>query len=221
MNITSTHDVSSHHVKILVHGPPGSGKTRLVATLPGKALILSAEAGLLSLADEKIDTAEIKTIEDLREAYAFLKRGDHDYQWVCIDSISEIAEIVLHHEMDQTTNGMRAYGEMAKIVFSVLRNFRGLPMGVYMTAKQEKTATDGGLLFSPMLPGKQLSNGIGHIFDEIFAMRVAKNEDGTIRTALLTQNDGQYEAKDRSGKLETYEQPNLAAIVAKIQGSKK
>lgn len=218
MNITSTKGAKGNGVKILVHGPPGAGKTRLVATLPGKALILSAEAGLLSLADEDIDSTTISTIDDLRDAYAFLKKGGHDYEWVCIDSISEIAEIVLAHEMEQTTNGMRAYGEMAKIVFSVLRNFRSLPMGVYMTAKQERIQGDAGLLFVPMLPGKQLSNGIGHIFDEIFAIRTAKNEDGTIRRALLTQNDGSYEAKDRSGKLEVYEQANIAAIVAKIQG---
>lgn len=220
MQITSTKDMAGGDVKILVHGPPGAGKTRLVATLPGRALILSAEAGLLSLADEDIDSATIATIDDLRDAYAFLKRGDHQYDWVCVDSISEIAEIVLAYEMEQTANGMRAYGEMAKVCFSVLRNFRSLPMGVYMTAKQERIQTDDGMLFAPLLPGKQLSNGIGHVFDEIFALRTAKNEDGTIRRALLTQNDGSYEAKDRSGKLEVYESADLAAIVAKIKGTK-
>ena len=70
--------VDSRAPKILVYGGAGVGKTTLIASLRGKMLILSAEAGLLSLAgaDLDADVVEVTSIEALRAVYAELVPND-------------------------------------------------------------------------------------------------------------------------------------------------
>ena len=46
-------------IKILLYGNSGAGKTFLTSTLEGKTIILSAEAGLLSLQGYDIDAITI------------------------------------------------------------------------------------------------------------------------------------------------------------------
>ena len=45
--------VDNQGAKILVYGEAGSGKTTLCSTAPGKILMISAEAELLSIKDSK------------------------------------------------------------------------------------------------------------------------------------------------------------------------
>jgi phage nucleotide-binding protein len=217
-------------IKVLVHGPAGAGKTVLCATTgaPDKTLILSAEAGLLSLRKmvqtapelEAVTVATISSIDDLREAYRHLKAGGHPFTWVCLDSISEIAEQVLNHEKSKTKDGRAAYGALNDTMLELLRAFRDLPMNVYMSAKQEREQDEdtGRTLYSPSLPGKRLSQGISYLFDEVFALRIDKDEQGPYRV-LVCKPDGRFEAKDRSGQLAALEVPNLAEIHNKIMGA--
>jgi hypothetical protein len=79
-----------------------------------------------------------------------------------------------------------------------------------------RVEVDGRLLWTPSMPGKQLSQGIAYMFDEVFFFRVHTAEDGTIKRALQTQTDGYHEAKDRSGALEPFEPANLTTIFNKI-----
>jgi len=226
MELTTTREAATNHgLKILVHGPAGAGKTRLCATTGDleHTLILSAEAGLLSLRDYDIDVAVIKSIADMKSAYSFVRKtmnpeydGKH-YTWVCIDSLSEIAEVCLAYEKDQTANGMRAYGEMADVMFKIIRAFRDLAgINVVFTAKQDRVNDEGRLLYVPLLPGQQLSKGISYLFDEVFAMRTANDSEGNVRRFLQTVNDGTYDAKDRSGALDPAVDPNLHKIATTI-----
>ena len=68
INLKSTRGAASDGVKVLVYGQAGSGKTSLIGTLPAP-IIISAEAGLLSLADLDIPYIEITDMASLREAY--------------------------------------------------------------------------------------------------------------------------------------------------------
>jgi len=214
---TSTAAIA-HGLKVLVHGPAGAGKTRLCATTGDleNTLILSAEAGLLSLREFDIDCIEIDTFEKLREAYGFLRTGDHKYTWVCLDSLSEIAEVCLANEKASTTDGRKAYAELADVMFKLIRGFRNLPMNVYMSAKQSRIENEGSLVYAPLMPGRQLGMGLPYMFDEVFAMRAAKNDEGKIVRYLQTSNDGYYDAKDRSGSLDLMEKASLSYIKDKI-----
>ncbi len=222
ITMTTTHEQArTQGIKMLVHGPAGAGKTRLCATTGDhpSTIILSAEAGLLSLRGTDIDVAIINRLDDMRFALDYLRAGDGEkYRWVCIDSLSEIAERVLHEELDKTKDPRKAYGEMASVMFRLIKAFRDLPgRHVLMTCKTERVDGGGSLLWAPNLPGKQLSQGISYLFDEVFALRAQAKDDGGAIQYLQTVNDGYYEAKDRSGALDAAEPANLAHIVNKIQ----
>ena len=217
MKITNTKDVSATTIKVLVHGPAGAGKTRLCSTTGGKPIIISAESGLLSLSGMDIDVIEVKDMAGLQEAYLFLK-DDKKYDWVCLDSISEIAEVVLEAEKAKTSDPRKAYGEMQTTMMSLMRSFRDLPKNIYFSAKQERVKDEmtGGLVYGPSAPGQKVGPAMPYLFDIVMALHSWKDEEGNIQRALQTQKDAQYEAKDRSGKLEFIEKPDLSLIHSKI-----
>lgn len=220
MKIISTRQAANTFgLKILVHGPPGAGKTRLCATTGdlGRTLIISVEGGLLSVRDWDIDVVQVRTIDDVYEVFEYLKKEGDAYTWVCLDSISEIAEIVLAGEKLRNRDARRAYGEMADTVFDLIRGFRNLNCHVLMTAKQGREEIDGRTLHGPLLPGRQLTLNVAYLFDEVFALRVETNSEGEIIRVLQTGRSRSYDAKDRSGSLNMFEDADLAAVAAKIQ----
>jgi phage nucleotide-binding protein len=215
--ITNTSTVAAKYIKVLVHGPSGAGKTRLCATTGGRPLIISAESGLLSLREFNLDVWEVNKIEDLAEVFTFL-REDTTYDWVCLDSISEIAEVVLAAEKKLTKDPRKAYGEMQDRMVALIRAFRDLPKNVYFSAKQAKIKNDvtGEIVHGPSAPGQKIAEALPYFFDEVFALHNWKDDEGNFQTALQTRRDASYEAKDRSGALLPAEPANLGAIRTKI-----
>jgi hypothetical protein len=68
------------------------------------------------------------------------------------------------------------------------------------------------------MPGNKLAQQIPYLVDEVFALRVEKDADGVSQRALMCDSDGLWIAKDRSGKLGTWEVPDLGEIIRKIGG---
>lgn len=219
IKLISTRDCVNNGIKVLVHGRPGVGKTTLCATAP-KPIIISAESGLLSLRGHDIPVLEVSQIEDLYDAYDYvISEKGQEYETICLDSVSEIAERILAAEKDACKDGRKAYGNMQDRMEALLRSFRDIPgKNVYFSCKQEKIQSDtGALLLGPSMPGKNLSQGIGYFFDEEFCLAVGRDDEGTYRY-LQTQPDDSVEAKDRSGALAMIEKPDLSYIFEKIKG---
>ena len=219
INLKSTGSLSANGVKLLVYGQAGAGKTSLVKTLP-KPIVLSAEGGLLSIQDADIPYIEIASMDDLREAFTWCKdsKEAQAFETVALDSISEVAEVVLAHELKKNKDGRAAYGEMNTTMTELIRAFRDLPnKHVYFSAKLEKSQDEmGKLLYNPGMPGKSLTQGLPYFFDEVLALRVERDAEGVTQRALMCDSDGLWLAKDRSGKLAAWEAPDLGAIIKKI-----
>jgi len=222
ITLTSTKDSAAlNGLKFLVHGPAGAGKTSLCATTGEPTVIISAESGLLSLRGVDIPVIEVKTLDQLYEAYDFVVNTEQGqaFKWVCLDSISEIAEVVLNHEKKVAKDPRQAYGALAEKMTDLIRAFRDLPgRNVYFSCKQERAKDEqsGAMLYYPAMPGNMLKQGVGYFFDFVFALRIEKDADGNPTRWLQTSRDYNYEAKDRSGSLEMFESPDLSAIAAKV-----
>jgi len=68
------------------------------------------------------------------------------------------------------------------------------------------------------MPGNKLAQAIPYLVDEVLALRVEKDADGVPQRALMCAPDGLWTAKDRSGRLDAWEAPDLGAVIRKIAG---
>lgn len=221
INIKRTGGLSANGVKLLVYGAAGAGKTVLASTLP-EPIILSAEGGLLSLQALDLPYIAISTMDDLHEAYAWASQSEEasQYKSIALDSLSEIAEVVLNAEKKIAKDPRQAYGAMQEQMTDLIRAFRDLPgKHVYMSAKMEKAADEmGRVSYAPSMPGNKTAQQLPYFFDEVLALRVERDEQGVAQRALMCDGDGLWIAKDRSGRLDAWEAPNLGDIITKIGG---
>lgn len=224
---------SSSGVKLVLYGESGAGKTVLAATCPSP-IVISAESGLLSLKRRNIErifgvgnsnivyevpTICIKSMQDLGAAFEYVRQPG-----VCgtvfLDSISEIAEIVLSDEKAVAKDPRKAYGEMQDTLIDVIRDFREIVgKHVVMTAKLEWTKEQtGSSRFYPSMPGQKLSQMLPYHFDEVWRLVVGKDAQGNVLRALQTGLSPDSYAKDRSGALAMYEEAHLGLAFQKILG---
>jgi hypothetical protein len=225
-------------VKALVHGGSGVGKTVLMATMP-QPILISAESGLLSLRrtnlqrlidqgffavgtlDMDVKVIKVSNVDDLTAAHTWCAQHawSNGFRSVGLDSISEIMEQVLSNAKKQVKDPRQAYGELIEKGQMLVRAFRDLPgLNVCVAAKQEpaKDELSGVTRYGPSVPGSKLGPSLPYFFDEVFALRINKDQNGNSYRFLQTQPDLQYEAKDRSGMLAPMEYPHLGAVFSKV-----
>jgi hypothetical protein len=214
IKIQKTNEIKIDSVKCVVYGGAGIGKTRLCATAP-RPIIISAESGLLSLADVDCDYVEVKNKKELIDTYKDLKNSS-DYDTICLDSISEICEVLITQILPNHKDGRQAYGELAQVVMPILRDFRDIRGKHVIFSCKLKRYTDedtGKTTEDMLLPGNVLPHQVTYLVDELFKMKPDKKGDGAI---LQTRPDKVSFAKDRSGALDLEEIPNMSKIIEKI-----
>lgn len=210
-----------HGVKVLGFGAAGAGKTRFCGTAPSP-LIISAEAGLMSLRHKKIPVAVVHDIKDVDEAFTWcsLSAAKSGIKTICLDSISEITEKCLAAEKVKNKDPRAAYGEMAGRVIELVKKFRDLSgFHVIVTCKQTQIvdAITGVPKAVPLAPGQQVGPALPYLFDEVFYLyRDTDPATGVPYHACRTHASANCDAKDRSGVLDEIEYPDFANILHKI-----
>ena len=211
-----------HGVKVIGYGDAGAGKTRLCGTAPAP-VIFSAESGMLTLRNLDLPVWTVNTLADLQDAFRWVSGSTeaNQFQTVCLDSLSEIAEVVLAAEKIAKKDARQAYMELQEQVLSLVRGFRDLPgKHVYMAAKMSPMKDDesGLIKYAPAMPGQKLGPALPYLFDEVFHMGVGYTQEGAKFYYLRTQLSNRYTAKDRSGALDEFEPPDLTHVFNKILG---
>ena len=210
VKVKSSKGAGMDQVKLLVYGAAGVGKTVLCSTAPNP-VIISAEKGLLSIADKDVAVIEVTSIRELQQAFDLVKKGE--WETVCLDSISEIAEVVLAEYKGLVNDGRQAYGQLNDEMSKIIRQFRDLDKNVVLTAKELRDeGNSGGTYSRPSMPGKTLTGSVPYFFDLVLYMKSAKD-----KRVLYTRDSFTYNAKDRSGKLDDKEDPNLTQLFAKVK----
>lgn len=223
IKLTNT-NIASDFVKVLVFGDSGVGKTSLIATSP-KPIIISAEAGLMSISHTDIPVIEVSSLQELWEAYEFVISDEaEEFETICIDSVSEVAEVMLSAYKKEHKDGRAAYGQLNDSMLELIRMFRDIKnKHVYMSAKMSRIedGSTGIAKYKAMMPGKTLVQQLPYLFDEILCLQVAEDEDGDTYRYIQTQPSVTHDAKDRSGKLANPEKPDLGIIFNKITGKEQ
>lgn len=209
-------------ISAIVYGESGIGKTHFCGTLPGKTLVIAAEAnGIKTLARaahaDDIEVAYLpepgKTIEEtsdkLNKFFDALMIRDMAYDNIVLDSATELANYLLIQKTDPAKNGgmpaMKTYGEVQfamKRYLRILRDLaeiKGKNVIVISLEAELILAQNSDAQMSkthPALSGKKLSPEAEGLFDIV--AHLEKKPDGT-RGFRLEGNE-QFVAKDRFGR---------------------
>lgn len=226
MNILFTNDISAEDgIKCVVHGNSGTGKTVLASTAPSP-IIFSAEKGLLSLKRAKVPYIDIGNYKQLNEAFswAMSSKETKNYQTYCLDSLSEIAEVILEEEKRKSKDGRAAHGATQDICYRLMRNFRDIKgKNVQFNAKTKMIDISEDFTtyqrFVPIMPNNALQQQVPYFFDLVLHLYVGTDvtTNKTYR-AIHTQEKREWQAKDRSGLLAEIEPANLTTIFKKAVG---
>lgn len=216
IKIQKTSDIIVDAVKTVVFGGAGVGKTRLCATAPSP-IIISAESGLLSLAEVDVAYIEVRNLNEFDEAYRFMKGSSeaNQYETCGLDSLSEIAEVLVAELKPQFKDGRQAYMALADKMMPMLRKFRDLKgMHTVFTVKLERvTNEESGVVTEEMLmPGRVLGLQIPYMIDELFKLDIDRKGKAFLQTAPSRMSF----CKDRSGALSDPEVPDMTVIINKI-----
>jgi phage nucleotide-binding protein len=228
------------HVKVLLYGRNGQGKTRIACTAPPPMLLLDInEKGTKSVrAYKDVDVLQVKAWEDVTYAYWFLRQGDHKYKSVGIDTMTGlqnlcIKDVVIKEAEDRDPNrdpktmSMRDWGKMAEYLKPLILNFRNLDMNVVFTAQirngKDRNDEEAEDLWVPDMspnPRSQLTAAvdiIGYVHQaEVRAVnKRTKRETTKHEHRMLVGPHDNYITKDRTGQLgRIVRNPNLAEIAA-------
>ena len=223
---------SQERMVAMVIGEPGVGKTSLVKTIPKdqKVCVISAESGLLSVIEEvrsgHVSGFEVETFDDLIDIFNHLNEDEAkaSYQWVFIDSLTEIGERCFEHIKKQyptDKDTLRAWSKYGERFQKLIKAFRDLkPYNVVFTCLPKINKDENNVRYKGAdVPGKAVAEKLPAYFDEVLYYRVEMGESGEYERFLLTQPIDNYVAKDRSGRLDLNEAPDLGAIYNKIMNT--
>jgi hypothetical protein len=208
---------SAYGFKSVVYGPPGGGKTPIINTAP-RPVLLACEPGLLSMRGSKVPTYAADTgakIDDFFK-WAFHSAETKNFDTIAVDSVSQMAEIYLQEAIKTKKHGLQAYGDMAKNVMDHLRGLYFLQnKHTYLIAKEQIVIESGMSVRRPYFPGQQLPTEVPHLFDAI--LHLAKHNVPSVGqvVSFLCAQQIDTMARDRSGRLSEYEQPNFGDLVRK------
>lgn len=222
IKIKSTKDVHTNGIKLVLYGASGTGKTVMSAKTTPNPILISAEKGMLSLADVDIPYMEVKTLNSMDQAFKYCK--DSDYETIVIDSLSEVTQACLDEftktMIKESSTGKidkrQAYGKIAENIGNLIRNFRDMDgKNVVFIAKERKIYDDDGNVseYEAYLPGKVLPFDLPYLVDEVFCLQINRKGERFIQTV------GDYKriCKDRSGTLDNPEVPDFNLIFEKIK----
>ena len=155
--------------------------------------------------------------------------GIENYQTIFLDTITAASRICLHWAAQQPESfsdrsgrldQRSAYGLLAREFLLSLRHLQSArSKNVVLTGALETVTDDYGRTEHKLqAEGRRVPAEIGGIVDEVITMNFVDFGDGKpVRAFVCTSpNPWNFPAKDRSGKLDQLEAPNLDAVIRKI-----
>ena len=225
MNIFKTNP-SESHVKMLLFGPSGSGKSHSSSRIGdtfGKALYLNFETKDLSVA-KGVDQVRINSRAELGECYTELSSGKTEYGTIILDSMTSymyhqvMPEVSLEEgkgnkAAEKGEISLRGWGLVGHRMQESFIKFVSLPMHIIFTAleQRDKDESTGRITLLPMFAGKTAERAPSWVS---FVGHTEVNDNYTIRFKRIPNT---Y-AKAEGGALAESEPSDLAPLFTKILG---
>lgn len=231
-------------ISILVHGPSKAGKSTLSATAPKPLLYIDIEGGTRFLplrakyweplrepppeCDSTWDTAVVvvRDYEEVKQAYDWLASGNHCFEAVVIDSVSELQQRLVDKITARLQATQQDWGDVFRQFMGLIRDFHQLtthptrPISAVFVA-MSKEGQDG--IFRPFLQGQSKAN-LPYVMDIMGAMLIETGVDseGVMWKShqLVTGPHKSYETGERvNGRIPaTLPNPTIPLILDYIFG---
>lgn len=243
---TTTSASLKDSLSFLTYGQSGAGKTSLAKTFPdvSKTCVISLENGLRSISDSNISVYDCTVDANGKEMERHVR---HDkflhalkifqgqelkdkYKYLMIDSLTEIAQNLVEKVKliyPDKKDSMKLWGDYNDAMLNIVKSIRDLKgYTIVVTALDKVDKDEFNRRFHAVDIAGKISDRLPAFFDEVFYLGQFEINDKK-EILLLTQNYETYVAKDRSGKLDLFEKPDLKTIITKIvshetkQGEKK
>lgn len=155
------------------------------------------------------------------------------YETIFVDSITKLSRICLHWAAQQPDaynaqgkHDLRgAYGLLGREMLGWVTQLQHVrSKNVVFTCAMEQAKDDfGRLVWEPHLEGAKTGRELPGIVDEVISYSLIDFGDGAPVRAFVTNKDNDYglPAKDRSGRLDPVEPPDLGALIAKASDQKR
>lgn len=175
----------------LIYGDPKVGKSTLASQFPNP-IFLATEPGLANIECYQM---EITTYQELIEVGQLLKKGDHSFETVVLDTIDVMGDIVqdftcaqlgIDHPADAGYG--KGWYELRKKLMGALTSFSMLGMHLVMVSHSKERIDEGGdtgMKILPALTGKLAESVMG--FADVIFYCQARIDDGNVIRTISTQ----------------------------------